>query len=539
MDTALAKQTISRLKQARLTRDTVSLPEVIKLIEELCGRAFSIPIPELADLIGHDTLVTVRVLQAANTFGYNPSGLPVTTVSQAIHIVGFNKIRNLALSMLLLDDAAQGAHPEGRCESAALSLCSGLFAQALGRISPAVDPEQAFVFGCLRHYGRLLLTTFFPDEFARILQRASEESEAAACQRIFGLSLLALTHHVLEESNLPRPILRCLQDLTPQQLASRCDSPEKELPAITQFSAALSELTLSPRLKASGFAQQADQLRNTFERRLCLSADAVPSLVATVDREVKEFVRAYGSRAIATGVLQRIDERVRQLDPTPIDPCEAGASPIQPSSLPSGAEPDLARHKLPPLSDTERPSGNSVGLDAATVLTDCLVRLANLAAAAPIDLLGMERVATTAIWEALRLRDCVLFVRDGNSNRFVARAGEGVLMNKMNQQPIIDSDRRDVFGLALCRCEDLLIQDTTEPRLQPFLPDWLSSAGQVDRVLALTMKGERGAAGILIGTRAGGPPIQLSPGGLRLLKAIRQHLVAARRLALLDGPSDP
>ncbi|HQF40494.1 MAG TPA: HDOD domain-containing protein [Opitutaceae bacterium] len=121
MPSPLASQTIARIQQALRSNEAASLPEVIKLIEELSDRAFSISVQELADLISRDTMVTAKVIQAANTFGYNPFGHTVTTVTQAIHVVGFNKIRNLALSMLLIEKALHGSQPEALRESAALS----------------------------------------------------------------------------------------------------------------------------------------------------------------------------------------------------------------------------------------------------------------------------------------------------------------------------------------------------------------------------------------------------------------------------------
>ena len=118
MPSPLASQTIARIQQSLRTNEAASLPEVIKLIEELSSRAFSISVQELADLISRDTMVTAKVIQSANTFGYNPFGQTVTTVTQAIHVVGFNKIRNLALSMLLIEKALHGTQPEVLRESA-------------------------------------------------------------------------------------------------------------------------------------------------------------------------------------------------------------------------------------------------------------------------------------------------------------------------------------------------------------------------------------------------------------------------------------
>ena len=51
MPSPLASQTIARIQQALRSKEAASLPEVIKLIEELSDRAFSISVQELADLI--------------------------------------------------------------------------------------------------------------------------------------------------------------------------------------------------------------------------------------------------------------------------------------------------------------------------------------------------------------------------------------------------------------------------------------------------------------------------------------------------------
>jgi len=35
-----------------------------------------------------DTVVLAKVIAAANTFGYNPNGAPISGISQAIHVIG-------------------------------------------------------------------------------------------------------------------------------------------------------------------------------------------------------------------------------------------------------------------------------------------------------------------------------------------------------------------------------------------------------------------------------------------------------------------
>ncbi len=550
MPSPLASQTIARIKQSLRSNEAASLPEVIKLIEELSSRAFTISIQELADLISRDTMVTAKVIQAANTFGYNPFGHAVTTVTQAIHVVGFNKIRNLALSMLLIEKALHGSQPEALRESAALALCSGLFAQALTTIHPEQDPEQAFVFACLRHYGRLLLTTFLVAEFQQVQQRPSQESEADACRRVFGLTPLELTIILFEDSRLPRSILRCLQEVPPAQLTQAAASPEERLAAITNFSARLGEIVVSSRIGAAHFADAAEELRRTFADKLQLTHNSIGVLMKVVDQNLRSFTRTYGAKAVANGVIQRITERAVQTEPlpvlpeivlqsataqpggaatpaptAPVPPAQPGEAPPSPSSA-QGSPPTATGS-----SDSPATPPAPAGPDGIAILTECLIHLTELTVATVIDLPAMDMVALSATRRAFALQDCVFFQRDTGGATYTAQLGLGAMLDLVRGRPVINTERRDVFSICLNRREDVLIRDTSDPKIRPFLPEWLLASGSISAFILLPLSNETGAIGLIVGTRTGPRPLAPGTRELQLLKAIRQHLVAARRLA--------
>lgn len=532
MPSPLASQTIARIQQALRSREAASLPEVITLIEELSSRAFSISVQELADLISRDTMVTAKVIQSANTFGYNPFGHTVTTVTQAIQVVGFNKIRNLALSMLLVEKALHGNQPEVLRESAALALCSGLFAQALTTIHPEQDSEQAFVFACLRHYGRLLLTTFMPEQFQQVNERPVQESESEACRRLFGITPLELTHHLFEESRLPRVILRCLQDVPQNLIDQPPASAEERLTAITHFAAALGELVVSPRVGASTFADQAELLRAKFCTKLLLTNDTISIMVKVVDQNLRTFSRTYGTKVIATGVFQRIAERANQTEPLPVLP--EGmllGSPSTPAPSPAPAPPHTPAPALFPDSSAASAPASPPPPDAIAILTECLIQLSELTSAAAIDLAAMDLAALSAVRRALDLQDCVLFQRDPGAQTYTAQTGLGALLDLVRGRPVISSERRDVFSICLNRREDVLIRDTSDPKIRPFLPEWLLAAGSISGFILLPLSNSTGVIALIVGTRSGARALQPAARELQLLKAIRQHLVSARRLA--------
>lgn len=66
------------------------------------------PISEMTQAILNDGALTARLLRMANTAYYNPSSQPITTVSRAILVLGFNVVKNIALSIKIIDTVLEG-----------------------------------------------------------------------------------------------------------------------------------------------------------------------------------------------------------------------------------------------------------------------------------------------------------------------------------------------------------------------------------------------------------------------------------------------
>jgi HD-like signal output (HDOD) protein len=64
---------------------------------------------ELAQIILHDTSLTSRILRLANSVIYNPTNVPISTISRAILFIGFDMVRNISLSLAIIDSTVKGA----------------------------------------------------------------------------------------------------------------------------------------------------------------------------------------------------------------------------------------------------------------------------------------------------------------------------------------------------------------------------------------------------------------------------------------------
>jgi hypothetical protein len=248
-----------------------------------------------------------------------------------------------------------------------------------------------------------------------------------------------------------------------------------------------------------------------------------------VDQNIRSFTRTYGAKSVASGVIQRITERAAQTEPLPTlpatSPTPAPSAPQASATAPVPAAPRSTETAA--AAEAEAPPSP----DSVAILTECLIQLAEFTAATAIDLPAMESVCLGALRRALLLQDCVLFQRNPGGQTYTAQSGLGDLLSQVRGRPVISTERRDVFSICLSRREDVLIRDTSDPKIRPFLPEWLLAAGVINGFILLPLLNETGPVGLIIGTRSGPRQLQPSARELQLLKAIRQHLVAARRLA--------
>ncbi|MES1168650.1 MAG: HDOD domain-containing protein, partial [Oleiharenicola lentus] len=107
MNNSLAARTLDRASSAMRKDAVACLPEIVKLMRTLSRNSSEVSVGELADVIQKDPIIFSKVLAAANTLGYNPSRVAVTTVDQAVHIIGYERIRTLAMSLLLVEQTAR------------------------------------------------------------------------------------------------------------------------------------------------------------------------------------------------------------------------------------------------------------------------------------------------------------------------------------------------------------------------------------------------------------------------------------------------
>jgi|GEM_PF-779234 putative nucleotidyltransferase with HDIG domain len=161
--------------------DIAPLPAIVMELIASLGRE-QINSHELAQKLGSDPALTARTLRLANSSFYGRSN-QVSTIDQAIAILGYNSIRTLVTASAVV------AHfPETRCvgfDHAGFwrhSIGTALWARALAR-RLGHNQDQAFMTGILHDIGRLVLVTRWPRRYQAVLLRHRAACPLALAER--------------------------------------------------------------------------------------------------------------------------------------------------------------------------------------------------------------------------------------------------------------------------------------------------------------------------------------------------------------------
>jgi len=135
----------------------------------------------MVQVIRNDPVMTVKVLRVVNS-AYYGLDKQITSIDHAVLFLGFNTIKNLALSLtaisMLPSNPLAGFDGQGYLQHSLLTAALArqlAQAQESGALLPALpqvaaDPHDTFIAGLLHDFGKVVVAQFMPVEFRRALE---------------------------------------------------------------------------------------------------------------------------------------------------------------------------------------------------------------------------------------------------------------------------------------------------------------------------------------------------------------------------------
>ncbi len=165
----------------------------------------------VANIIEKDTASVTKLLKLANSsiFGFRNR---VTTVPQAILYLGFEEVKNLLLSLKVIQifrTKEKNIKLITPLDFWTHSVSSGVIARIIASSVGIRSSETLFLGGVMHNIGRLLFYITLPDEYSEVLklQKVEKISISDAERKVIGISSSLAGEMLAQKWKLPLPII--------------------------------------------------------------------------------------------------------------------------------------------------------------------------------------------------------------------------------------------------------------------------------------------------------------------------------------------
>ena len=232
------------LRRMKYKSDFPAFSECVIEVNEKTSTDSNASARELAKVILKDYSLTSKLLKLANSSFYGVGDKGITSISQAVVILGFEQVRLTASSMMLFTQMRGKSATEELTDSMIRSFMSGIIAMELAVQAKMQKTEVGFICAMFHSLGRNLTIYYFPEEYAEIkalMERNGLDMHSAA-HAVLGISLDELGVSVARYWKFPENIIYSMRSL-PEGLV---DKPNSTLDTLRHFSVFANELCELP-----------------------------------------------------------------------------------------------------------------------------------------------------------------------------------------------------------------------------------------------------------------------------------------------------
>jgi serine/threonine protein kinase len=508
------------LRRMRHKSDFPALSSSVSAINKLTDSDKE-SIHKLSNTILKDYALTNKILRLVNSTFYRQAGGNISTVSRAVVVLGFDAVRNIAITVLLFEHLQNNSNIKELKESFLYANLAGLLARNAGKKFLARESEEAFICALFHSLGKLLAQYYFPEEVEtmRILMQQKKMKEDQISVQVLGISFEDLGIGVARSWGFPASIvnsMRALSDGGVRKPATHDETLWVTSGFANELCAVMAETSAEGRPRAikqisARFAASMKfsdkQLQDVLEQ----SFDELTQVASILQVNLKQSSFACQVASFAGATLGG--------DNTPQASDATDTLALSLSGM------TLASH--PGLADGEGDESAAQGHQSETILTAGIQDISN-SLLEDFSLSDTLRVILETMYRAMGFKRVILCLKDARMDQMVGRFGFGpdtTDMVKLFRFPLGFSS--DVFHLATSKAVDILINDIDDPKIADKIPAWYRGTipARTFILFPLNIKGKPVALIYCDKDKAGS--VVISEKELQLLKTLRNQAVLA------------
>jgi eukaryotic-like serine/threonine-protein kinase len=487
-------------------------------------------INKLSNTILKDYALTNKILRMVNSAFYRQAGGGnISTVSRAVIVLGFDTIRNIAITVLLFEHLQDKANARELKESFLRANLAGLLARhAAAKLMPR-EGEEAFICALFHGLGEMLAQYYFPEEVDQIrkLMQSKHLSEEAASAKVLGIPLQELGIGIARTWGFPAAIVNSMRRLPPgpvRKPATRDDT----LRMLAGFSNELCDMIADSPSEGRGEAVQAvaerfggsmhvddEQLQETIETSFEELTQVATVLRVNLTqspfaRQLKAFT-AEEAEVPAT-VIANADDQM------PADTVLGGPIPDAGGTVVAGEEASEPELVMPD--------------DAQGVLAAGIQDISN-SLVEDFSLNDILYITIETMYRAMGFQRVLLCLKDVKSGHMAGRFGFGADTNEIAPRfrfPL--GDAHDVFQLAMIKGVDIILTDIDDVKIAGRVPAWYRQLTTAKTFVLLPLCVKNNPVALIYCDKARAGSISIPERELALLKTLRNQALLALKQSL-------
>ena len=195
-----------------------NLPAYSDNVKSICNTSddMNANIRDLSKIIMRDAGLTSNILSTINSALYGLK-YPVKTVTASVGLLGFEKVRQLALGLTLFQETIPNKKDQKLLSLYASSYFSASFSMALADEMKHKTPEEIFVAGLLNQLPLMALANCYPQDFMIMEELINQGASInVACSKAFKTGYTSICNAVINMYNLKGTVAEIVSAINPE-----------------------------------------------------------------------------------------------------------------------------------------------------------------------------------------------------------------------------------------------------------------------------------------------------------------------------------
>ena len=159
-----------------------------------------------------DASLSVKMLRLSNSVHYNRGQAKIGSISQAVMVLGFDTIKNISLSLKLLDSLSQGDHELDINSMLVHAYLSAAFMREMAIKAGVDNIEQSYLCGLMHNLGEMIVAYAMPDQYMAVVRLCEEKGKRwpAAQREVLSCGFDDIAQDLLSDWGFPTEIKNTL-----------------------------------------------------------------------------------------------------------------------------------------------------------------------------------------------------------------------------------------------------------------------------------------------------------------------------------------